>query len=67
VLGTTGGGVVVPERDPAALARAIAAAAADRGGTAALGHAARERALAVFATPVVAAGFVELVARVSST
>jgi glycosyltransferase involved in cell wall biosynthesis len=66
VLGVTGGGVLVPERDPAALARAIADAAVDRAATAALGRAARVRALASFSIPAAADGVVELVARVSA-
>jgi glycosyltransferase involved in cell wall biosynthesis len=65
VLGETGGGVLVPERDPAALARAITQAAADRGKTAALGLAARQRALDKFSVPAVATSVVELLARVS--
>jgi glycosyltransferase involved in cell wall biosynthesis len=67
VVRTTGGGILVPERDPAALARAITERAADRVGTGALGHDARPRALAAFSMPVVATRFNELLARVSSS
>ena len=65
VLDQTGGGVLVPERDPAALARAIRELAADRAGTAALGRGARTRALDAFSVRAVATGFVALLARVS--
>jgi glycosyltransferase involved in cell wall biosynthesis len=64
VVGETGGGILVPERDPDELARAITERAADRVGTAALGHEARPRALAAFSIPRVATNFLELLARV---
>lgn len=67
VLGQTGGGVVVPERDAAALARAITQLAGDRAGTARLGRDARATTLELFSVELVAAGFVALLERVSST
>ena len=55
VLETTGGGVVVPERDPAALAAAIAGLRDDPTRARSLGEAGRTGALAAFSTDVAAA------------
>ena len=55
VLETTGGGVVVPERDPAALAAAIAGLRDDPARARSLGEAGRTGALAAFSTDVAAA------------
>jgi glycosyltransferase involved in cell wall biosynthesis len=65
VLATTGGGVLVAERDPAALAAAIDTLRQDPAATAALGAAGREGAIAAFSTEAVAAQLAALVARIS--
>jgi len=67
VLDQTGGGVLVPEREPPALARAIRELAADRDGTAALGRRARTKALDAFSVSAVATGLVSLLARVRAS
>jgi glycosyltransferase involved in cell wall biosynthesis len=64
VLSTTGGGVLVPERDPAALAGALGRLRDDPAATRALGLAGREGVVAAFSTGVVAAGLRGLLERV---
>jgi len=65
VVAQTGGAVLVAERDPGALARAITERVLDRRGTALMGHEARPRALASFSNPAVATSLVALLERVS--
>jgi glycosyltransferase involved in cell wall biosynthesis len=65
VLSTTGGGVLVAERDPAALAGALAALRDEPSTAVALGQAGRRGVLASFATPVVATTLAGVLARVS--
>jgi glycosyltransferase involved in cell wall biosynthesis len=64
VLSTSGGGVLVPERDPAALAAAIGGLRDDRARARALGGAGRAGALASFTTDVVARSLASLLERV---
>ena len=65
VLATTGGGVLVAERDPAALGVALAALRDDRAATRALGATGRDGALGTFSTRAVATVLEGLLARVS--
>ena len=64
VLSVTGGGVLVPERDPRALAGAIAAMRDDPDAGRSLGLAGRDGVRASFTTPVVAAALAGVLARV---
>ncbi|HEV3212305.1 MAG TPA: glycosyltransferase [Acidimicrobiales bacterium] len=66
VLSVTGGGVLVAERDPAALAAALAALRDDPSGARALGRAGREGVRGSFTTPVVAGALRAVLDRVRS-
>jgi len=66
VLSVTGGGTLVPGRDPSALAAAIASLRDDPSAARALGREGRAGVLASFTSPVVAAQLGEVLARLSS-
>src|ERR1039458_10308338 len=63
VLSQTGGGVMVPERDPSALGAAIASMQADRAAASALGAAGREGVLGTFTNAAGATALAGLVER----
>lgn len=65
VLSTTGGGVLVDERDPPALARALGELLADPPAAAALGAEGREGVLASFTDDAAAGGLAELLGALS--
>jgi glycosyltransferase involved in cell wall biosynthesis len=66
VLSVVGGGVLVAERDPRALAGALGQLRDDPGAARALGEAGREGVRQAFSTPVVAARLADVLDRVSS-
>jgi glycosyltransferase involved in cell wall biosynthesis len=66
VLTTAGGGVTVPQRDPSALAAALAALRDDADQTASLGAAGREGVRTTFSTEAVTQQLSRLLARVSA-
>jgi glycosyltransferase involved in cell wall biosynthesis len=66
VLGATGGGVLVPARDPHSLAEALESLTADRGAAEALGAVGRGGTLRVFSDDAAARSLDELLSSISS-